>query len=110
MISYFKTQWFNLVLGFCYIGISIVNFCREGDELWGVAWMISAVLMFVMSSVNHNNERIKLLEKKAEKYDAICEEVHALYESNRISSEFNNHLKSKIDSLIHIVEECRYGN
>ena len=99
MISYWKTQWFNLVMSVFYLGPAIAHFCA-GESLWGVSWTIAAVIWFLMSFINHNEDRIKLLEKKAEKYDALCEEVHALYEANKVDRQYTDHLNRKIESFI----------
>jgi hypothetical protein len=56
----------------------------EGDAFTGLCWVVSAVVWLLMSFINYNDERIKLLEKKAEKYDALSEEVAALAEALRI--------------------------
>jgi hypothetical protein len=56
----------------------------EGDTFTGLCWVVSAVVWLLMSFINYNDERIKLLEKKAEKYDALSEEVAALAEALRI--------------------------
>ena len=63
MISYWKTQWFNIVVGCVYLGISIYNFCI-GDTLWGIAWTLPAIVWFIMSHINYNDDRVKLLEKE----------------------------------------------
>ena len=99
MISYWKTQWVNILLAVFDIVISIFHFC-VGDQLWGVAWTLAAIVWFLMSFINYNEERIKLLEKKAEKYDALCEEVHALYEANKVDRRYTDHLNRKIDIFI----------
>lgn len=65
MISYWKTQWFNLLMGAFHIGIAISHFC-SGDQLWGIAWTVSAVVWFLMSFINYNEKRIELLEKRVE--------------------------------------------
>ena len=69
--------------------------------------MITASLHFTgfviwsfISFINHNQNRIELLEKKAEKYDAVCEEVHALYEANKVDRQYADHLNRKIESFI----------
>lgn len=65
MVSYIKTQWFNLVVGLLNIGLSIRYFCI-GDDVWGVAWLLTAMVWLMMSFINYNDDRIKLLEKKVE--------------------------------------------
>lgn len=90
MVSYFKTQCVNIILGLFNIGYAIYLFCT-GDDLWGVAWCLAAVVWLLMSFINYNDDRIKLLEKKAEKYDALCEEVKALYQAYEVNKEINRY-------------------
>ncbi len=106
MVSYFKTQWVNLLAGLVNFGISIYNYCT-GNELWGISWTIAAVVWFLMSFINYNEERIKVLEKKAEKYDALCELVEALRVANEVDRDFADHLNRKIDSFILEAEKAR---
>ena len=100
MISYWKTQWFNLVMAAFDIGIAISYFCI-GDQLWGVSWTIAAVIWFLKSSIDYNEDRIKVLEKKAEKYDALCELVEALREANEVDRDID----AQRDQRIRLLEE-----
>ena len=74
MISYIKTQWGKLVVGFLSICLSIGGALR-GDILNAAYWMTTGTIWLVMSRVDHNEDRIELLEKKAEKYEALAEKV-----------------------------------
>jgi hypothetical protein len=58
-----------------------------------------------MSVIEYNSERIELLEKKAEKYDALVDEVRALYEANRIDREHMKFMDIKINDLRYTVQE-----
>jgi hypothetical protein len=89
MISYWKTQWLRLVVAAICLVWAFYLFAT-GDMLWGVAWTVSFVVWSLMSFIDYNDKRIKLLEKKAEKYDAL-----------------SNHLNKRIDSLVYVVEELR---
>ena len=106
MTSYFKTQWVNLLMGLVNFGISICNF-NTGDQLWGIAWTLAAVVWFLMSFINYNEERIKVLEKKAEKYDALCELVEALREANEVDRDYIEEVDGRIDNIVHVLEELR---
>jgi hypothetical protein len=64
-----------------------------------LCYFISSMLWFIASYIEYNNDRIKLLEKKAEKYDALCKEAHELYEANRIDREYQKMLDQKIKLL-----------
>ena len=86
MISYWKTQWFNLLMGALDLGFSIYHFCI-GDQLWGIGWSLAAVVWFTMSHINYNDERIKLLEKEKERNDAMYELVQELVLANKIDRE-----------------------
>ena len=104
MISFWKTQWFNLVAGTVALVMFVVNLI-QADGASAVMWLASAYTWFVMAGVEYyNHERIQLLEKKAEKYDALCEEVSALYEANRIDREYMRLLETKINQLKYDME------
>ena len=94
-ISYIKTQWLNLVAAVIYLGISIYNFCA-GETLWGVAWTMTAMTWFIMSLISYNADMIELLEKKAEKYDAMYDLVQELLEANKVDRESMDMLDAKI--------------
>jgi hypothetical protein len=63
-----------------------------------------------MSYIDWHHERIELLEKKAEKYDALVEKVNALQELLETECKYSDHLNRKIESLVYVVEELRRGN
>jgi Zn-dependent M32 family carboxypeptidase len=80
------------------VGISIFHFC-VGDQLWGVAWTLAAIVWFLMSFINYNEERIKLLEKKADKYDALCELVEELRKANEVDRDIDAQQDRRIKRL-----------
>lgn len=94
-VSYFKTQWPNVLLGVIDIGLSIYHFCI-GDELWGIGWTLAAVLWFVMSFINYNDERIKLLEKEKERNDAMYDLVQELVRANKINREIMQKYETRL--------------
>ncbi len=98
MISYFKTQWFNLVVSFLNLGLA-TYYATQEEWVAALCWFLYGCCWLIMSRVDYNHDRIKLLEKKAEKYDALCEEVHELYEANRIDREHIKLLEQKIRIL-----------
>lgn len=113
MVSYFKTQWFRFAIGCIFLILTIYcMFQPAADEstLEGVCqnlntgceslcYFISSMLWFIASYIEYNNDRIELLEKKAEKYDALCKEVHELYEANKLDREYQKMLEQKIRIL-----------
>jgi Zn-dependent M32 family carboxypeptidase len=58
------------------------------------------ILWSVISFVDYNNKRIQLLEKKAEKYDAMYDLVQELLEANKVDRQYADHLNRKIESFI----------
>ena len=97
-VSYFKTQWPNVLFGSINLGISIYNFCT-GDELWGIGWALAAVIWFVMSFIYYNDERIKLLEKKQERDDVMFELVQELFKANCIDREIMKKYEARLKKL-----------
>ena len=98
MISFIKTQWWRLLCALVCFVIAIIYMFTEKD-LMVVAWMLSFVYWVITSVVMYNYDRISLLEKKTEKYDALCEKVDALYEANKIDREYILHLRGRIEKL-----------
>jgi hypothetical protein len=113
MVSYWKTQWFRFSLGCIFLIFTFYNILQPAaDEstLEGLSqslkigytslcYFINAIIWFVASYIGYNNDRIKLLEKKAEKYDALCKEVHELYEANRLDREYVKLFEKRIKQL-----------
>lgn len=97
-VSYFKTQWFNLLFGLADLVLSIYNFC-VGDELWGIGWALAAVMWFVMSFINYNDDRIKLLEKQQERDDAMYDLVQELLAANKIDREIMKKYEGRLKKL-----------
>ena len=97
-VSYFKTQWFNLLIGVVDLGMSIYNFCT-GDDLWGIGWTVAAMMWFIMSFINYNDERIKLLEKEKERNDAMYELVQELVNANKIDRERAKQIEDRLKKL-----------
>lgn len=104
MISYWKTQWPRLAVAAICLVWAFYLFAT-GDVIWGVAWMVSFAIWAIMSFIDYNDERIKLLEKKAEKYDALVDKVDVLQEALAVEGNYSNHLNKRIDSLVSVVEE-----
>jgi hypothetical protein len=113
MVSYWKTQWFRFSLGCIFLIFTfyyILQPAADESTLEGLSqslkigytslcYFINAIIWFVASYIGYNNDRIKLLEKKAKKYDALCKEVHELYEANKIDREYQKRLERKINLL-----------
>jgi type VI protein secretion system component VasK len=112
-VSYIKTQWFRLLIAlYCLVMACIYAFQPAPEVLTVEALdevmsnMLTASLHFsgffiwsFISFINYNQDRIELLEKKAEKYDALCDEVSALYEANRIDREYTKLLEQRINQI-----------
>ena len=115
MISYWKTQWWRVLCAVLCFGAAIYfafqpapdTTTLEGtNEVIGylssaLGWIISALLWFLMTFIYHNEDRIKLLEKKAEKYDALCELVEELRKANEIDRDID----AQQDQRIRLLEE-----
>jgi type VI protein secretion system component VasK len=118
-VSYIKTQWFRLLIAlFCLVMCCIYAFKPAPEVLTVEALdevmsnMLTASLHFtgfiiwsLISFINYNQDRIELLEKKAEKYDALCENVRSLNEANRIDREHMKLMDIKINDLNYKLRE-----
>ena len=112
-VSYIKTQWFRLLIAlFCFVMACIYAFRPAPDTstVEGLDQMISYSFNFLMyfgnfliwfyaSVFDYYSDRLVVLEKKADKYDALCEEVSALNEANRIDREYVKLLEARIKKL-----------
>jgi hypothetical protein len=118
MISYFKTQWWRLLIAAICLVVALIYAFKPApevltietlDDLMGnmftsVCYTFSCFIWLFCSVVEYNSDRIELLERKAEKYDALCEEVGALYEVNRIDRENTKRLEQRINQLKYDLE------
>ena len=118
MVSYFKTQWWRLLIAlFCLVMAFVYMFKPAPDTstIEGldtlITYMVTAGIHFAgfviwstMSFIDYFQECIELIEKKTEKYDALCEEVHALYEANRIDREYMHRLEQRIQQIKYDME------
>lgn len=113
MVSYFKTQWWRLLIAlYCFVMCCIYAFKPAPEVLTVEALdevmsnMLTASLHFTgfiiwsfISFINYNQDRIELLEKKVEKYDALCDLVEALSEANKIDRDRDEEQDKKIKLL-----------
>ena len=104
MVSYFKTQWFHLLVAlFCLVMCCVYIFSLPPDTttiesldkavtnlVIAGSYFLGFIIWLVMSFINHLQDRIELLESKAEKYDDLCELVEELTEANKLYSEIMN--------------------
>ena len=112
-VSYIKTQWFRLFVAFfCLVMTGIYAF-RPSPEVLTVEtlaevtsnmltagfYLSGFITWALISVINYNQDRIKLLEKKVEKYDALCETVNTLVEVNRADKERLELLEQQIAQL-----------
>jgi hypothetical protein len=112
-VSYIKTQWFRLLIALYCLVMACVYAFQPAPEVLTVETldevvsnMLTASLHFsgfiiwsFISFINHNQDRIELLEKKAEKYDALCDNVGALNDANKIDREYQKRLDQRIKTL-----------
>ena len=112
-VSYIKTQWWRLLIALFCLVMSCIYALKPTPEVLTVEAldevmtnMVTASVQFTgfviwsfISFINYNQDRIELLEKKAEKYDALCDNVGALNEANRIDREYQKSLEQRIKTL-----------
>jgi uncharacterized membrane protein YgaE (UPF0421/DUF939 family) len=112
-ISYFKTQWFRLLLAVICTGVAIffalqpapdTSTLEGANEVTGymfasICWILSAFIWFGMSIVDWYGERLKLLEAKEERNDAMYELVQELVNANKIDRGYAKKLEARIEKL-----------
>lgn len=82
-MSYLKNHWFDLLVGSISLGLATYYFCTANIDT-AIIWLISTCTWWGMSGVEYNHERIKELELKSKKYDALAEEVQAIRELQEV--------------------------
>ena len=87
-MSYLKKHWFDIVVGLISCGLATYYFCTANIDT-AIIWLISACIWLGMSRVDYNDERIRELELKAKKYDALAEEVKAMREWQKTYEKLN---------------------
>ena len=114
MVSYIKTQWWRLLIALYCIVMACIYALKPAPEVLTIETldevmsnMITASMHFTgfviwsfISFINHNQNRIELLEEKAEKYDAMYDLVQELLEANKVDRQYTDHLNRKIESFI----------
>ena len=119
MTSYFKTQWWRLLIAFFCLVMAFVYMFKPGPDTSTIeglntliTYMFTAgthlagfVIWSTLSFIDHSQRRIELLEKKAEKYDALCELVEALREANEIDREHDDMQDQQLEHLKQVVQE-----
>ena len=98
MKSYFRTQWVSLFIGLADIGMFVYDWAT-GEYDMAIFWLVGAVVWLMVSRVDYNYDRIRYLEKKVEKYDALCDLVEALREANRIDRDYEKEQEKRIRLL-----------
>jgi hypothetical protein len=112
-VSYIKTQWWRLLIALFSLVMACIYIFKPAPDTTTVegldtliTYIINAGLYFFsfiiwvfQSVLEYNSDRIELLEKKAEKYDALCDNVKALSEANRIDREYINLLEQRINQI-----------
>lgn len=87
-MSYIKKHWFELLVSFICLGLAIYFFCTAEFDM-AVIWLLSSFIWLNGSMMSDDRERIELLEKKAEKYDALVEKVEAMREWQQTYEKLN---------------------
>lgn len=117
-VSYIKTQWFRLLVAvFCFVMACIYALRPTPDTstIEGLDQMITYSINFSMyfsgfliwfysSVIDYLKDRIEVLEKNTDKYDALCEEVSALREANRVDREYMHRLEQRIQQIKYDME------
>lgn len=75
-----------------------------GDAFNFLLYFSSFLVWFYASVIDYYNDRLEVLEKKADKYDALCEEVSALHEANKIDREYIHRLEQRIQQIKYDME------
>ena len=94
MVSYWKTQWWRIILALVSLVAALFYMFQpaadsstiEGlnetmsDIVNAGVYFTGFIIWTFLSVIEYNNDRIELLEKKAEKYDALEQKFDAMLE------------------------------
>ena len=113
MVSYIKTQWWRLLIAlFCFV-MACVYALKPAPEVLTVEALdevmtniftaslhfINFVIWSFISFISFNDDRIKLLEKKQERDDAMYELVQELFKANCIDREIMKKYEGRLKKL-----------
>ena len=113
MVSYFKTQWWRLIIAlFCFV-MACIYALKPAPEVLTVEAldevmtnMFTASLHFIcfviwsfISFISFNDDRIELLEKEKERNDAMYELVQELLKANEIDRKIDAEQERRIKAL-----------
>ncbi len=113
MVSYFKTQWFRLLVALVCLVMCCVYAFKPAPEVLTVEaldevlsnivsaniYFLGFIIWMIMSFIEHLQDRIELLEKKQERDDAMYNLVQELVNANKIDREHIKNLEAKIKVL-----------
>ena len=113
MISYFKTQWWRLLIALFCLVMACVYALKPAPEILTVESLdevmsnrLTASIHFtgfiiwsVMSFIEYLTDCVRLLEKKQERDDAMYELVQELLEANKIDREIDAAQDQRIKKL-----------
>lgn len=112
-VSYFKTQWWRLLIALvCLVMCCVYVFKPSPDTstIEGldtlITYIVNANLYFLgfmiwmlISFINYNDDRVKLLEAEKERNDAMYELVQELVTANKIDREVMKKYEARLKKL-----------
>ena len=121
MVSYFKTQWWRLLIALFCLVMACVYALKPAPEVLTVEAldevmtnMFTASLHFIgfviwsfISFISFNDDRIELLEKEKERNDAMFALVQELVAANKIDREQDRIQTLKIEELRSMILEAK---
>ena len=112
-ISYFKTQWWRVLIALVCLTmccIYVVKPSPDTSTIEGldtlITYMFNANLYFLgfmiwmlISFINYNDDRVKLLEAEKERNDAMYELVQELLKANKVDREIMRKYEGRLKKL-----------
>ena len=113
MVSYFKTQWFRLLVALVCLVMCCIYAFKPAPEVLTVEaldevmsnmltaglYFLGFIIWMLMSFINHLQDRIELLEKKQERDDTMYELVQELELANKIDREVMKKYEARLKKL-----------
>lgn len=113
MVSYFKTQWWRLLVALACLVMACVYAFKPAPEILTLEaldevqsnmtsagiYFLGFIIWMVMSFINHLEDRIKLLEADKKRNDAMYELVQELVNANKIDREVMKRYEERLKKL-----------
>lgn len=112
-VSYIKTQWWRLLIALVCLVMCCVYVFKPAPDTSTIEgldtlitymfnanlYFLSFIIWMLISFINYNDDRVKLLEAEKERNDAMYELVQELVKANKIDREIMKKYEERLKKL-----------